>query len=1607
MNLKTLSLITLIGLFSAVCTAQQISINDQVTAASLIENELVSGCVEVSNISSTINGSANGFNSFGSFERAGSGFPFESGIVLSTGNVLSGGNTLNTQTLNEGNTNWGTDSDLENTLGITNTFNATSIQFNFISTGNQISFNYILASEEYFGNNPCDYADGFAFLIRPAGSNGPYTNIALIPNTAIPVNTSTIRPEIVGFCPAENAGFFDGYNMGDTNYNGRTTVLTASASIVPNEEYEIKLVIADQNDSNYDSAVFIQGSSFNSNVDLGGTISTCAESYELNADIGNPLATYSWYFNEALINGANNTFLNVDQSGNYRVEISIPIAGTNCIIEDTVTVNLSSTQTATAMSDFELCDLNNNGIQTFDLSLKDAEVLASVPPSNYSFSYHYSAAAAQANTNPITAPIDNSNNPQTIYVRIEDLDSGCLAFNSFDLIVNQLPVITPPTTLEVCDDSEADGVTAIDLTVKDAEITNNQPELVVSYHYSPMDADSGSNAIAMPYVNLNTSETLYVRVTNSQTGCVNTTTLEVVVRANPVINPEPIFMDACDSDYDGFASFNLNEVIDEVLQGLTGVSVSFYETLEDAQSGSNPIVNPSNYQNTTIEEQVVFIRVEDNSTGCASVRPFEIHTNLLLTGTEIRDFSLCDIDNDGVESFNLFNIATVMINDIPDVTINFYLSESDREQQVNALNPLTPFVPTENPQVIYLEVMSPTCTEYDTIEFIINPITEFESIGSVEYCDTDQDGFTIIDLSSFDAQVLQGQDAFTVSYFAGEADADSNSNALPTFYQNTSNPQTIYARIRDNVTGCADVNSFIIEVIPAPDTSSPDDIIVCDNDFDGISNINLNSTINQLVSSTADLLISFHPSEADGLANINPIATPGSFITGTTTVYARVESTITGCISIESINIIVNTLPQFEPISNYRICENGSGNVADFFFNTKDAEILNGQPGKRVLYFENAGDADNRVGMIDKTTAYQNTSNPQTIYVRVENISDNNCYGTSSFTIEVGSIPEFNEPADLFLCDDISNDGSETINLQDQIDEIALGINDNLSISFHLSEAAAINNQNSLPLNFTNSVNPQTVYARIDNGTICVGITSFTINIIQVPQVNTAPTLTMCDDDYDGLTHFDLTSVANTILDVRQDNIVTAYFESMDDVNNHTNSITAPDNYTNVSNPQTVYFKVTNTISNCYVAVPITLEVELPPSINAFSSYEICFDESREFDLNEIDAVIVNNLANTSISYFTTETDAQNNTNALPTIYSYQTANDVLFARVSNNTTGCFIIHDFILQVNPLPIANQPEDLEACDDDFDGLLFFDLSIQTDTILGGQSAANYTVSYYRTITDAQLAQNALNTDYEAQDMDDIYVRVENNTTGCFSTTRFSIIVNPRPVVEIPTQVICLDLGSVTVSADTNNPDDVYLWSTGETTPEINIAQTGIYSVTVTSIFGCETTVNFDVIESEPANIEVVEVIDFSDPNNITITVNGIGNYAYSLDGEAPQTSNVFENVTLGYHTITIIDLNGCAEISREVVVVDAPKFMTPNNDGYFDTWHISGVETLPGTVVNIFDRYGKLLKTLTSDSSGWDGTYKGQLMPSNDYWFLADVVRGDVKFQAKGHFTLKR
>lgn len=81
----------------------------------------------------------------------------------------------------------------------------------------------------------------------------------------------------------------------------------------------------------------------------------------------------------------------------------------------------------------------------------------------------------------------------------------------------------------------------------------------------------------------------------------------------------------------------------------------------------------------------------------------------------------------------------------------------------------------------------------------------------------------------------------------------------------------------------------------------------------------------------------------------------------------------------------------------------------------------------------------------------------------------------------------------------------------------------------------------------------------------------------------------------------------------------------------------------------------------------------------------------------------------------------------------------------------------------------------------------------------------------------------------------------------------------------------------------------------------------------------------------------------------------------------------------------------------------PKFFTPNNDGYNDTWTIDFTYLAPNTGIRIFDRYGKLLKELHNNDA-WNGTYIGRNEPASDYWFTVTRLNGT---EFRGHFSLKR
>ena len=175
-------------------------------------------------------------------------------------------------------------------------------------------------------------------------------------------------------------------------------------------------------------------------------------------------------------------------------------------------------------------------------------------------------------------------------------------------------------SLQVCDDN-ADGITEFDLSSMDAFYLNgNSPnDYQITYHQNSVDAMEGVNALPTIYSNISNPETLFVRVFELTTGNFETTLLTLEVNQGPQI-PVDFEITECDGNADGFATFNLTEVESEINSNLPGVDilVSYFLTEADADSNSNPIANPTSYNNTNLQE-TIFVRAEDLATGCTNV----------------------------------------------------------------------------------------------------------------------------------------------------------------------------------------------------------------------------------------------------------------------------------------------------------------------------------------------------------------------------------------------------------------------------------------------------------------------------------------------------------------------------------------------------------------------------------------------------------------------------------------------------------------------------------------------------------------------------------------------------------------------------------------------------------------------------------------------------------------------------------------------------------------------------------------------------------------------------------------------------------------------------
>jgi Leucine-rich repeat (LRR) protein len=518
-------------------------------------------------------------------------------------------------------------------------------------------------------------------------------------------------------------------------------------------------------------------------------------------------------------------------------------------------------------------------------------------------------------------------------------------------------------------------------------------------------------------------------------------------------------------------------------------------------------------------------------------------------------------------------------------------------------------------------------------------------------CDNDSDGFSVFNLTSKNAEILGSLLAsnHTISYHETFSDATIGVNSLGSNYSNV-NPfnQVVYVRVIEN-SDPANPSTAVLElVVNAPPVISPTPVslTVCDA-----------------------YILPALPSNQNYFTGPNGTGTilfAGDVITSTQTINILAQSgTNPICTAEESFVVTIIATPVTPNPSDVIACE---------------AYTLPALPFGQSYHSVSGG---NPVTEVPAGTAITST---QTIYVLAQSGTTPNCTSEASFTVTIGALPTFNTPSDLIQNDP---DGTAVFDLTSQIASITT--NPGYTVSFYTTifDAQAETNEILTPTAYVNSTNPQTIGVRvIDPATGCFSITSFQliVNNNAFPINNPTP-LQVCDDNADGIAVFNIDSKNAEILgSLSSSQYTVTYYENQFAAQlGGFGNILSP--YFNViPNNQTVYARVElNSDSSIFSTTSLQLIVNPIPAINTpipnLTVYENPTDGVAVFDLTVQTSFILNGDPSVNVVYYITQVDAFNQANPIANPSAYSGMNNQVIWANAQNSTGCFDVASFVLNV--------------------------------------------------------------------------------------------------------------------------------------------------------------------------------------------------------------------------------------------------------------------------------------------------------------------------------------
>ena len=441
--------------------------------------------------------------------------------------------------------------------------------------------------------------------------------------------------------------------------------------------------------------------------------------------------------------------------------------------------------------------------------------------------------------------------------------------------------------------------------------------------------------------------------------------------------------------------------------------------------------------------------------------------------------------------------------------------------------------------------------------------------------------------------------------------------------------------------------------------------------------------------------------------------------------------------------------------------------ISEFNLKQNDALIIGTQSDVLVTYHTSQNDALTNVKDIKNTTNFKNTSNPQTIYVRIEN-TITGCFNTATFILKVNDPVNFpkNEAS---ICDD-SSDGNDTNGLVIfDLTKVTTTVFDNLdttgfTINYYSSQNDADADLNELPQFFPNTKpNKQSIFIKAFDGT-CTDTKEINLIVIPVPtKIKTSGS--QCDFGLnpDGQSLFNLNDY-NSSFTGSDPNLTVTYFKNNTQEQNNTPLNTV---FNNTSNPETIIGRVTNAATGCSSLSDLTLTVNAVPSQNV-KPLEQCDILNKEdgfatFNLDDANLVVTSTQIKT---FYSTQSDALLKQNNITTSTNYTIPfayNSSVFIRI-DEAGSCASVSEVQLIVNKLPNI-ETQDLEK------NIVCSNLPNRFVTINAGKletTSSNFDYTWYRDGVKINSTTYAIRVNREGTYTVDIA-----NRFGCFKTRTITV------------------------------------------------------------------------------------------------------------------------------------------------------------------------------------------------------------------------------------------